>query len=296
MRALDPDFAAHVASGATTLATCWVITRRDGSVLGFTDHDLPLTIDGMVCDPAHGLDGSEAPTRLGPQVTTEDVIGVLHSDAITEDDILLGRYDGARVAIWRINWCAPAERLLMREAEIGEIVREDGSFRAELRSLETALNRRGGRTYQALCDAELGDVRCGVTIDAPAYRAEAVVIEGSDRYRVAVEGLGTFAEGWFGLGTARWTSGRRAGLVERIVSAQRLGGVDILGFDAPVGDWVEPGDELVVSAGCDKSFATCRTRFANGERFRGFPHIPGSDFVLRYPRPGDTLDGRKLVS
>lgn len=296
MRALDPDFAAHVASGATTLATCWVITRLDGSVLGFTDHDLPLTIDGTVCDPAHGLDGSEAPTRLGPQVTTEDVIGVLHSDAITEDDILLGRYDGARVVIWQVNWCAPAERLLVRETEIGEIVREDGSFRAELRSLETALNRRGGRTYQALCDAELGDTRCGVEIDAPAYRAEAVVIEGSDRYRVAVEGLGAFAEGWFGLGTARWTSGRRAGLVERILSAQRLGGVDILGFDAPIGDWVELGDELVVSAGCDKSFATCRTRFANGERFRGFPHIPGSDFVLRYPRPGDTLDGRKLVS
>ena len=296
MRALEPDFAAHLATGATTLATCWVITRRDGTVLGFTDHDLPLTVDGAVCDPAHGLDGSEAPSRLGPQVTTEDVVGVLNSAAITEDDILLGRYDGARVAIWRVNWCAPAERLLLREAEIGEIVREDGTFRAELRSLEAALNRRGGRTYQALCDADLGDTRCGVDIDQPAYRAEAVVVEGRDRYRVAVNGLAAFAEGWFGLGTARWTNGRRAGLVERIVSAQRLGGLDLLGFDAPVGAWVEPGDELVLTAGCDKSFATCRARFANGARFRGFPHVPGSDFVLRYPRPGDTLDGRKLVS
>lgn len=296
MRALETGFAAHLASGETTLATCWVITRGDGVVLGFTDHDAALAVAGVACEPAHGLDGGEAPGRLGPQVSTEDVVGILHSDAIAEADILLGRYDGANVAIWRVNWRNPAERLLLRQGEIGEIVREDGVFRAELRSLEAALNRRAGRIYQSLCDAELGDARCGVDLTSAAYRAEAVAIEGGDRFRIAIEGVAGFAEGWFALGTVRWTSGARDGLVERVLTAQRIGGVDLLGFAAPVGDWVEPGDELVVTAGCDKSFATCRARFANGARFRGCPHIPGSDFVLRYPRPGDALDGRKLVS
>jgi len=37
---------------------------------------------------------------------------------------------------------------------------------------------------------------------------------------------------------------------------------------------------------CDKRFATCRDRFANGINFRGFPHIPGNDFVIAYPVPG----------
>ena len=45
-------------------------------------------------------------------------------------------------------------------------------------------------------------------------------------------------------------------------------------------------DAFTVTAGCDKRFATCRDRFANGANFRGFPHIPGNDFVIAYPVPG----------
>ena len=80
-----------------------------------------------------------------------------------------------------------------------------------------------------------------------------------------------------------------------MLSTERLGGVDVLGFAAPVGDWVAEGDALVLTAGCDRRFATCRQKFGNTVNFRGFPHIPGSDFVLRYPRAGEVLDGRRLV-
>ncbi len=34
---------------------------------------------------------------------------------------------------------------------------------------------------------------------------------------------------------------------------------------------------------CDKQLSTCRDRFANIENFRGFPHMPGPDFVLAGP-------------
>mgnify|MGYP001126787711 CR=1 FL=1 len=44
---------------------------------------------------------------------------------------------------------------------------------------------------------------------------------------------------------------------------------------------------LTVTAGCDKRFQTCVTRFANAANFRGFPHIPGNDFVVRYPVQGE---------
>lgn len=295
MRALDPGFAAHIGSGATTLATCWKITRSDGTVLGFTDHDLTLQFDGVDFAPAHGLDGGEAPQKLGPQVSTAEVVGVLHSAAITEDDILLGRYDGAAVETWRVNWRQPGERLLLRRASIGEIVREDGAFRAELRTGQQALNVPAGRLYQALCDAELGDVRCGLDLDEPTYRADALVSEVRDRHHLAIDGVGGFGEDWFGFGTASWSGGRRQGLTDRIVSHARLGGIEIFGFGEPVGDWVLPGDALVARAGCDRRFATCRQKFGNAVNFRGFPHIPGNDYVLRYPREGETRDGRPVV-
>lgn len=295
MSALDPAFKAHVESGATTLATCWRIARTDGLVLGFTDHDVMLSFGGTEFIPAHGLDGSAAVAKLGPQTATSEIVGVLHSEAIHEDDILLGRYDGAIVETWRVNWRDTSVRHLVRRATIGEIVREDGAFRAELRSGQHALNRPAGRLYQALCDAELGDTRCGIDLELPAHRAEASVIDVRDRFRLAVSGLGTFAEGWFSFGSAAWGEGKRLGLRDRIVMHARIGGVDVLSFAAPVGDWVIAGDAFVARAGCDRRFTTCREKFANAVNFRGFPHIPGNDFVLRYPRSGDVLDGRPLV-
>jgi uncharacterized phage protein (TIGR02218 family) len=54
--------------------------------------------------------------------------------------------------------------------------------------------------------------------------------------------------------------------------------------------WQEPaqapvaGDTFTVAAGCDKQLATCRTKFSNTVNFRGFPHMPGNDFVTSYVR------------
>ncbi|MBN9309171.1 DUF2163 domain-containing protein [Devosia sp.] len=295
MRVLEAGFASHVASGATTLATCWRIERADGLVLGFTDHDAGLSFGGTDYVPAHGLDGGERVGKLGASVDTTEVVGVLHSDAIAEDDILLGRFDGAEVTTWRVNWRDPDQRLLVSRTTIGEIVREDGVFRAELRSGQQAINQPQGRIWQALCDAELGDARCGVELEDPAFRAEATVVGVRDRFRVAVSGIDGFEAGWFAFGMAAWGAGKRARLRDRVVTHERLGGVDVLGFGSAVGDWVEAGDSLVLTAGCDRRFATCRERFGNAANFRGFPHIPGNDYVLRYPKSGAELDGRKLV-
>jgi uncharacterized phage protein (TIGR02218 family) len=56
------------------------------------------------------------------------------------------------------------------------------------------------------------------------------------------------------------------------------------------------GDAFTVTAGCDKRFATCRDRFANAANFRGFPHIPGNDFLVSYPVIGESgHDGGAFV-
>ena len=292
MRQIDPGFAADLSSGATTHCTCWTLRRGDGVVLGFTDHDGMISLDGVPHQPL--LEGGEAAEKLGAQVSTSEVVGVLSGEAITEADILLGGYDGAVVETWRVDWRMPDKRLLLRRASIGEITREDGVFRAELRSGQQALNRITGRLYQALCDVELGEPRCGVDLMDPAFRAELDVLASEDRYRLRVGGLEGYTEGWFALGLALWTSGQRQGLRDRLVSQARVGTSDVLGFEAPVGDWIQPGDTLTVTAGCDRRLATCRQKFDNVVNFRGFPHVPGNDFVLRYPHEDSVLDGRAL--
>ena len=55
------------------------------------------------------------------------------------------------------------------------------------------------------------------------------------------------------------------------------------------------GSLVTLVAGCDKSFETCRARFANQLNFRGFPHMPGNDVVLGYVSAGQAgMDGGSL--
>jgi len=295
MRTLSAELAAHLEQGETTTARCWRILRKDGVTLGFTDHDRALPVEGTECSPAHGLDGSEVPSRLGQQVETGEVLGVLDSAAIQEDDIMLGCYDGAIVETWLVNWADQSQCLRLRVDTIGEIVREDGVFRAELRSPQQALNVTRGRVYQGLCDAVVGDARCGVDLDLPAHKGVALVTQVLDDFHLRVSGLGGFDEGWFAFGVGRWSDGRRQGLRDPILTHRREPEGDVLGFASRVGDWIGIGDQLTLTVGCDRRFATCKARFGNDINFRGFPHIPGSDYVLRHPRSGDAMDGRAVV-
>lgn len=295
MRDVPSDLAAHLALGETTTAQCWRVIRTDGVTLGFTDHDRVLTIEGTACSPTFGLDGGEVPARLGAQVETGEVLGILDSAAISEDDILLGRYDGATVETWLVNWASPEQKLRLRMDTVGEIVREDSVFRAELRSPQQALNVTRGRLYQGLCDAVVGDARCGVNLDLPSHKGAATVLAVIDPFQVLVGGLSGFAEGAFAFGVARWASGKREALSDAVLTHRRGPEGDVLGFAEKVGDWATIDDVLSVTVGCDRRFSTCKSVFGNGANFRGFPHIPGSDYVLRHPRQGDAMDGRAVV-
>ena len=70
--------------------------------------------------------------------------------------------------------------------------------------------------------------------------------------------------------------------------------VPITLFEAPVRP-IAIGDAFLATAGCDKQFATCSAKFGNGVNFRGFPHMPGEEAVLRYPNQGDANNGAPLT-
>ena len=46
MKVLPAALQAHLDGQATTTAQCWRLTRADGVVLGFTDHDETIRFDG----------------------------------------------------------------------------------------------------------------------------------------------------------------------------------------------------------------------------------------------------------
>lgn len=295
MKALPAGLQAHLDSGATTLAWCWRITRADGLVFGFTDHDRPLSFAGADFEPDSGFNASEIRAGSELSVDAQDAEGALRSDRITEADILDGRWDNAAIEVWRVNWEAPAQRVLMRRGNIGQIRRGRVSFIAEVRSLAHYLNQTVGRTFQFYCDAALGDARCGVDLNAPTLsNVGSVAMVVGDRGFRAAAGLGGYAAGWFDLGFLTWTSGAndggRAEIARHTVEA---GAARIELFEAPVRP-IGAGDAFTIRAGCDKQFPTCRVKFANALNFRGFPSMPGDDVVVRYPNRGDANSGQPL--
>src|SRR6185437_14815600 len=131
MKNISPDLQAHLNSGTTALCWCWKIARNDGTTLGFSDHDTPVTFDGITYEGVSGFTASEVQSTLGLAVDNLTVLGALSSGAITEADLAAGLYDNAGIEIWRVNWSAPDMRVLMRKGNLGEVKRGKTAFQAE---------------------------------------------------------------------------------------------------------------------------------------------------------------------
>lgn len=287
MRSIPPALQAKLDGGATTLCRCWIIARRDGVVQGFTDHDEDLTVEGVICRAGTGLSASEATQKLDLAVGGSEISGALSSETLNEDDLAAGRYDAAGVKLFLIDWSAPELRLLLASGALGEVRREGGSFTAEVRGLAHRLAEERGRLYTATCDADLGDDRCRVDLNDPRWRGAGVVQRVASGSTFVASGLSGFDDGLFTAGRLEWTSGANAGLAMEVKTHRRGADGATITLWQSMSEQVASGDAFVVTAGCDKRFETCRERFGNVANFRGFPHIPGNDFLVRYPMPGD---------
>lgn len=292
MRTIPTELAAHIATGVTTLAHVWRFTRRDGEAFAFTDHDHPLVFDDVTCEPAIGLAAGAIEKSLGLGVDTASMSGALNSEAITEEDIVRGLWDGARIDLYCVDWTDASLRVHLFAGRIGEVRRGVEAFEAELRGLQASLNVPVGRVFSRFCDADLGDARCGKDVEDPAFRGEGVVMEVLSTSAFRADGLEAYATGWFTRGRLVWAEGG-----ECEVAAHRLESGDaVIELLDPPGAVLEVGAAFVAYAGCDKRVETCRAKFANTINFRGFPHMPGNDAVQARPVAGEPMDGSSRLS
>lgn len=274
---------AHLTGGATTVCRAWIVQRKDGTVLGFTDHDGDLVIEGVSCRADAGLSARALQQTTGLSVDNSEAVGALSDEAITEADILAGRFDGAEVQTWLVNWASPVDRVLEFKGSLGEITRSGGSFRAELRGLTELLNQPQGQAFQPRCSAVLGDRRCRFDTTASGFVTSRSVEEVGDDRVFRFSAFPAFPDRWFEHGRVDVLSGEAAGLVG-VVKIDRTDGTGRrIELWQSLGATLRPGDQIRIVAGCDKEAATCRTKFGNFLNFRGFPHIPGEDWLASYP-------------
>lgn len=213
MRDIPEALTARIESGAATMCHAWIVTLTDGGRVGFTDHDEALEIEGTVCRAACGWTAGAAHQELGLEAGQASAEGVLDVEGPVETDIQAGRWDGARVETWRVDWSEPTLRVRLGVGEVRRVILAGQRITLEMEGPMARLDRVVGRTFSRLCDAALGDARCGVDLQA------------------------------------------------------------------------FPG------LSCDKRFETCRDVFGNAASFRGFPDMPGDDFVFARPGEGGRHDG-----
>ncbi len=257
-----------------TIAYCWRIERRDGVAIGLTAHDRDLEVDGFGYRAAPGMTPSAIRRGAGLDADSMDVTGALTGAAISEADLLAGRWDGARITLFAVDWTAPDAPIALGSGTIGAVETRDGVLTAELRGAAAALDAPVVEMTSPECRAELGDQRCRVAMAGRRRFARVIAADGA----VLTLDLAEPVAGEWAGGRVRWFGGANSGLSDLIAGSS---GETVTLRRPPRFDPV--GALLEVSEGCDKSIATCAGRFGNAVNFRGEPYLPGIDLLTRYP-------------
>lgn len=260
----------------TTSCYAWRLEREDGVTIGFASHDRDIVIDNLLYRASPGMVPSTIALSDSLEMDSVDIEGVMTSAAIAETDLIAGRWNGARLHISLVNWESPEdEPLHLISGEFGEITRSGDAFRVEMLGSTSFLDEAIAPLTSPTCRARLGDRACKVSL--AAHQAEMkitgltdMLLEFSDLQGQATDYL---------YGELRWLSGKNCGLSFAIISGE---GNAIRLADQPTQP-VSVGDRVLLTAGCDKNFYTCRDRFQNSINFRGEPYLPGNDLLTRYP-------------
>ncbi|MDQ2823568.1 MAG: DUF2163 domain-containing protein [Pseudomonadota bacterium] len=276
MKAIPQPLRFHIQGSLTSLSLCWKLTRRDGTVLAFTDAAADLAVQGLTYLSVTGYQPTAIESSASMSVDNMEVDGLLNSNAFTESDLSAGLYDGAEVQVFFVNRQAPADGLLtMKRGYIGQISWEQGKFKAEIRGMLQPFQQNVVEVFSKTCRATLGDSRCKV--DLLAMTATGAVATTAEN-RTFTDPARAEAEGRFAYGLVNFTSGACKGLSME-VKTFKGGVVELL---LPMPGAIVAGDTYTISAGCDRLVSTCRDTFKNILNFRGEPDIPDPTTVM-YP-------------
>lgn len=198
--------------------------------------------------------------------------------------IAQGAFDGADVRIEAAFMASFGDTATMgtiilfagRLATISNCNRSSAQMeiRSYLEYFDTQLPRN---LYQPGCLHTLYDAGC--TLSRSSFQATGAVAEGSTSVTILASAALGQSDGYYALGILTFTSGANSGL-SYAVKAYTAAGNGTLTLDRPTLQPVVAGDAFTVSAGCDKTLATCTARFANAANFAGQPFVPAAEAAL----------------
>jgi uncharacterized phage protein (TIGR02218 family) len=280
MKSISNDLLNHLGEEVVTIATCLYLVRKDGVEIFSTEHDVDLAIDGDTYESSLGFNRTDVVNTSSMSVDNLEIMGVLDTDKISEEDLRAGKYDYAEVYLFLVNYKDLSQGILrLRRGILGEVVLGDnGLFTAELRGMVQLYSQRIGEVYSPECRADIGDSRC--KIDLAPLTVETTVASVINRRTITVVS-GSEADEYYTHGALTFETGNNAGFSIEIKSW--LLSTKQIEMYLPTPYPIQAGDEVSFYPGCDKRIATCFDKFNNVINFRGEPYVPEPGLLVRFP-------------
>lgn len=285
MKLLNSSLQNHLQQEVTTLCWCWRITRTDGVILGFTNLDFDLRIDGVTYAAATGFTPSAIATDSSLSVNELEINSILNDASISAADLIGGKFDHARVNIFLVNYldlptdldAASPKHLLLVSGVLGEIKSSDYSFSAEIRSKAQFLAQKTTNLTSKLCRYDLGDIKCTVDL-APFTHNLAVATVTNNRIFTVDSSFDKF-DGYLDYSILEINSGANNGV--KVTVAKYTQQSRTITLFEPLPYQLQAGDTLVAIAGCRKTIQDCHSRYSNIPNYGAEPHVPGADRYFR---------------
>lgn len=256
--------------------TLWKITRKDGTILRFTDHNETVTPDDNVYTPVGGLASTSVLKGAGLKTQNFEVVGLIDSSAITEEDLLAGRYREARVLERIVDWKYPWQGdFLRREYWIIETQFNEILWEARVAGVTRWLRNPVGDNHTRTCRHTLYDGSC--TVDRSSFQQSGSVTSVSDARREFTIDV-VEADGYFEFGEITFTDGDNQGLSFEIRSHES----NVIYLETRTPFDIDT-DSFTIVPGCNKTTDHCKNKFSNLVNFGGFHFIPGTDKMLQTP-------------
>lgn len=277
MKPISPALQAHLESGSTTYTMCWkVIPKNPASVIGFTEHTENIIIDGLVYSARSGFSPSALKNTSDLSVDGFDITFLLEFDGTSEADLIAGLYDYATIEVFLVNYAnVSMGKVLLAKGTIGEVIIGRNQAKAEIRGLAQELQQEILELTSPTCRANLGDSRCNVKLSDFTTTGTLTALSNNKSF---IDGNLTYPDGYFNGGLLTWMTGNNVGLkmeVKRYKEKQ-------FELYQTMPKAIQIGDAYSVYRGCDKKLTTCKAIFNNVINFRGEPHIPGIDQILKF--------------
>lgn len=260
-------------SEVTSGTYCWILQRMDGVGFGATSCDRPQRVGAMTFEPDVDLRPTQLTLTDRMFGSGLDLEGGLTSTALNRNDLLTGRWNEASVQLLAGNWSQDSDLEPICTGVLGQVRAEDGSLAMTLDVLPQALREPPCIQTSPECRAILGDAQCRIDMRSRRKRVRVIAVD-EFTCTIDLEDARSFA-----MGRLRWITGPNCGIEHVIIKATG----SELSLQNATGLTIQAGDVAILHEGCDGRRATCSSRFANIENFRGEPDLPGSEILLRYP-------------